>query len=101
MFDPILPGDQAVAQKIFSCEHQYEANLRHPFLYIHHEPIETHIYKNLHALGMGSGRELERLAREARVGVSAGGLGVCCCASVLWIVANLRCSRSTCGGRCF
>ena len=29
-------------------------------------------------------------------GVSGPGLGFCCCAKVEWIMANLRCKRSTC-----
>ena len=40
----------------------------------------------------------EDSGKEARMGDAGGsaGLGVACCASVLWMLANLRCSRSTC-----
>ena len=40
-------------------------------------------------------RGFSSLARS--LGVSGSALALACCASVLWIIANLRCSRSTCG----
>ena len=51
------------------------------------------------ALGKDSAT-LTELGTEERRGEAGGSAGfcVCCCASVLWIVANFRCRRSTCAG---
>ena len=49
-------------------------------------------------MGRFSPTDCDRLATEAR-GVSGFSFGVCCWASVLWMVVNLRCSRSTCKHR--
>ena len=49
-----------------------------------------------HTLDSECGTEAES-GKEVRMGDAGGsaGLGVACCASVLWMLANLRCSRST------
>lgn len=53
---------------------------------------------DLHTLGKDSATFTEE-GTEDRSGEARGSAGlfcVCCCASVLWMVANLRCRRSTC-----
>lgn len=50
------------------------------------------------ALGKDSATLMEEgtLERSGEGSGGSAGFCVCCCASVLWMVANLRCRRSTC-----
>ena len=53
---------------------------------------------NALALGRAPSTEASAEGMEERSGDAggSGALAVCCCASVLWMLVNLRCSRSTC-----